>query len=524
MIKEEKNMLNKTWKKFMAFGMAAVMTAGMLTGCGGGSKDSDKSSDSSSNASSEAGDGTLDTSEEVELVMYVVSDRPAGQDTVDEAINAILKEKLNCTLKINWIGWAEYANKYPLLFSSGEQFDMAYCATWLNFKSLAQRGAFMALDELWPTYAPDNYALASEDAKAQATVNGSIYCIPTLQSTYNTYGATYRTDILEGTDWEEGRIIESLADMEDYFAIVKEAAPELEPFEVYSAGCELYKFGYMSEQGYTLDKNVGWIFWDPTEENPQLTMAYDYEGTTDFLEMMVRWNEAGYFSKNGLADTDSTKTQNGKAALKFHNIGNYQSFAIQHPEWEFEFGTITEDIAHLPYTQDALVISNTSQNPERALAFWNLVTTDQELYDTFMYGVEGTTYTLNEEGQYTITDNDLYATSACWAVRTDELNREPAGSPARYTELMESFSEAASTSPAEKYAAFSFDTSAVETEYAACNNVYQQYWMPLELGYNSNGVEGGLAEYKEKMEAAGIDKVLEVFQSQLDEYVAGLAE
>ena len=126
--------------------------------------------------------------------MYVISDRPAGQDAIDENLNKLLKEKLNCSLKINWIGWAEYANKYPLLFSSGEEFDMAYSASWLNFASLAQKGAFKSLDELWPTYAPKNFAAQSEEAKQQATVNGSYYCVPSLLSTYNSYGPIYRGD------------------------------------------------------------------------------------------------------------------------------------------------------------------------------------------------------------------------------------------------------------------------------------------------------------------------------------------
>ena len=58
----------------------------------------------------------------------------------------------------------DYANKYPLLFSSGEKCDLAYTATWLGFSNYASKGAFMNLDELWPTYAPNNYALQSETA------------------------------------------------------------------------------------------------------------------------------------------------------------------------------------------------------------------------------------------------------------------------------------------------------------------------------------------------------------------------
>ena len=116
-------------KKLVAVLLAATMSLGLLAGCGGSGGASSSGDAASSGSSSEAGaTGEVDTSKEVELVMYVISDRPAGQDIVDENLNTLLKEKLNCTLKINWIGWAEYAQKYPLLFSSGEEFDMA-CET-----------------------------------------------------------------------------------------------------------------------------------------------------------------------------------------------------------------------------------------------------------------------------------------------------------------------------------------------------------------------------------------------------------
>lgn len=71
----------------------------------------------------------------------------------------------------------------------------------------------------------------------------------------------------------------------------------------------------------------------------------------------------------------------------------------------------------------------------------------------------------------------------------------------------------------QKYRSFVLDTSSIETEYAACQNVHQQYWWPLELGYTEP--VSGLKEYQEKMEAAGIEKVREVLQQQLDAYIAG---
>ena len=184
-------MFNKTMKKLLSAGLVGAMAVSVLAGCGSSSAPAAQPAGDSGSAEA----GVADTSKEVELVLYVISDRPAGQDVVDENLNKLLKEKMNTTIKINWIGWAEYANKYPMLFSSGEQFDMAYCATWLNFANLARRGAFKPLDDLLPTYAPKNYAMQSDSALKQATIDGHIYAVPTLLPTYITYGCIYRGDL-----------------------------------------------------------------------------------------------------------------------------------------------------------------------------------------------------------------------------------------------------------------------------------------------------------------------------------------
>ncbi len=503
----------KTVKRGIALGTAAVMTMGLLTGCG--QKSNTSSSGSSSVQTNE--DGSLNTDKEVELVMYVISDRPAGQDIVDAKVNEILKEKLNCTLKINWIGWAEYANKYPLLFSSGEAFDLAYSATWVNFTSLAQKGAFKNLDELWPTYAPDNFAATSDTAKEQATVSGHYYCVPTQLATYTAYGPIYRGDLVEGSGWDG--VMENYEDIEEYCDIIKETHPEMEPLDQYSAEPE-WSYVYMQNQGFTtVDKGLRYMWFDPSEENPKVFTMGEYEGTPEFLEMMARWNEKGFFSKSALSDTDSQKFQNGKAALRVHNIDTYRTQAILNPDWDIRFSNMVKDVAHLPFTQDCMVISNTSKNPERALAFWNLLTTDQEMYDALMYGVEGTTYTLNDKGEFAITDTDLYGEGAMWCARSDKLTRNQVGTPDDYDPQKQAFEQSITAGQGtERFAGFVFDTSSIETEIAACSNVAQQYWWPLELAYTNS--ETGLAEYTEKMKAAGLDKIVAEAQKQLDAYVA----
>lgn len=462
----------------------------------------------------------FDISEEVQLSMYVISDRPAGQDVVEENLNRLLKEKLNCTLQINYLSWAEFQNKYPMIFSSGEQFDIAYTSNWLNFFNMAQRGAFMELDDLWPTYAPKNYERQTEAGLRQATVNDHYYCIPTLLPTYSSYCPAYRTDIMEGTDWS-GKM-ETWEDFEEYLEIVKETHPEMEPVDVFQMGSEIDD-AYMYSLGYRpVSGSQGGMFWyDPTLEEPKVMTYYEIAETPEFLAMMARWNEKGFFTKSALSDTDSTKLQDGKAAFSPRNLDQYENICILHPEYGLEFAPIVKNVCHLPFLQDAMVVSNTSKNPERALMFWDLLTSDQEVFDAYYYGVLGTTYELNDEGQFRILDPDLYATGAMWSARTKELNRSPIGSPEAVTEIKADLEEQiAENDCAEKYTSFSMDTTGLETEYATCTNVHQQYWYPLELGYVD--AEKGLEDYEKNMKAAGVEKLQAALQEQLDAYTASL--
>lgn len=503
-------------KPIVSLILAAAIAGGIFAGCSG------RPGSPAPSGGAKAAEGKLDTSKEADLVMYVISDRPAGQDIVDQNFNKIIKDKLNCTLTINWIPWANYSNKYPLLFSSGETFDFAYGATWLNFYSMAQKGAFKNLDELWPEYAPKNFAAQSKSALQQAKVNGHYYCVPTLLATYSAVGPIYRTDIMKGTDWN-GKM-DNFEDVEAYCDIVKKTHPEMEPLDIYSLGSE-WDDAYLRLQGYRASTGTtgDFLYFDPTQKNPKLLTLYEVPQTNDFLSMMSRWNQKGFFIKSALSDTDSTKLQNGKAAMKTHNLDDFSGVAVLHPEYGMQYANFDKHVSHLPYTQDSMVISNTSKNPERAMALWDLITNDRDVFDSFMYGVKDTTFTLNDKGQYKITDNNKYATGAMWAARTTELNRDSAGTPDSYSNWKKTFEKnISSDNSAEQYSGFTVDTSKIETEYDACVNVQKQYWWPLELGYTD--AVTGLAEYKQKMEAAGIEKVRTELQKQLGAFVANMGK
>ena len=465
----------------------------------------------------------LDISKRVELVMYVIGSTPPKYSELLDNFNKIALERLNCTLKVNWLAWGEYRNKYPLIFSSGESFDLAYAATWLNFFSLAKRGAFKNLDELFPQYAPHNYAKQTKTALNQATVDGHIYAIPTLLATYSSYGPIYRADLALPYGWD-GKM-ETFEDLERYFKVIKENYPGIEPFMVDARSSEmddlwLYSHGMYSSKGSTND----FLFFDPTDPHPRLFTYWEYEKTPEFLALMDRWNNAGYFIKSGLADMDSEKILNNKAALRTHNVDTWEEYYLNRPDWDFRYNNFVKDVSYLAYTQDALVIPNTSKNPERALALYDLITSDEEVFRAFFYGIEGKSYAIHiiDDQEYVEPLNpDEYAFSNLWAARTKEFVLPKLGSPENLRAIKDGFDASIiEGEKSQKFRSFVIDTSAIETEYATCLSVHQQYWWPLELAYVD--VVAGLAEYRDKMRAAGIERIREVLQQQLDDYVKSL--
>ncbi|MDR1176695.1 MAG: ABC transporter substrate-binding protein [Treponema sp.] len=495
-------------KKF--FGLTALMLMLLaLAGCG---------KKAASNSGTAGSSGGLDTSRQVELSMYIIGVEPPKQAELYENFNKLSLEKLNAALKINWINYSEFQTKYPVLFSSGEAFDMAYTATWLNFVSLAQRGAFMELDELWPKYAPMNYARQSKTALNQATVNGHFYCIPTLLPTYSAFGPIHRADLAIPYGWN-GKM-DNFEDMEKFLEIIRANNPGIEPLQVSQFGSDvddvfIYNDGMYPIKGSTND----FFFFDPAEANPKLFTWWEYGKAREFLTMMKRWNDKGYFIKSGLSDPDSEKFQGGKSAVFFNNIDWWEEYYRDRPEWDVRWNNFVTDVSNLPFTQDALALPTTAKNPERAL--YELITNDEQVFRALYYGVEGKSYELVTEGgqtQIRALNTDDYRFSNLWAARTNEFMLPVVGAPSDLRERKAAYDAYIKDGvKSQKFRSLVIDTSSVETEYAACIAIHLQYWWPLELGYVD--METGLRDYQTQMTAAGIERVRATLQKQLDDYI-----
>ena len=65
---------------------------------------------------------------------------------------------------------------------------------------------------------------------------------------------------------------------------------------------------------------------------------------------------------------------------------------------------------------------------------------------------------------------------------------------------------------------FTFDNAPVKTEYAACSAVQTQYRVALECG--AMDPDQALKEFNDALYAAGLQKIMDEKQKQLDEWAA----
>jgi putative aldouronate transport system substrate-binding protein len=160
-------------------------------------------------------------------------------------------------------------------------------------------------------------------------------------------------------------------------------------------------------------------------------------------------------------------------------------------------------------------VSITSENPARAVEFYNLLYSDKELYNTLVYGIENQDYA-HTDADHVDRIQDQYVQSA-WQVGNSFNAYLLTGQAA---DLVEQTIEFNSSAKMGKMLGFSPDVTAIQAEVAAVQGIAQEYDTILINGLSAD-VDGTLAEYRDKVFASGGQAIIDELQKQADAYLAG---
>ncbi len=456
---------------------------------------------------------TEETLPYVELKMVLIGSPARDYDQMLEILNGYLLEDLNASLKVEWIGWGDFSNQYPLMLASGEKIDLIYTSSWLGYYQHAQRGAFLALDEIGPEYASISFQKESSVALVEATVNGHIYALPPNYSAYATFGTLVRGDLREAYG------IDPIEDIEGYGAYLEaivENNPELIPTAMYATQTPIDGLYFYSQGLYPLSGDVAtnspyWIDIDDPEGT--VVNIVEMESLPEMLAMTRNWYQLGYWQSAVLSMKDNNMMRKGDAASMLHLISSWSSMMVSNPEYDSEYTNFIDQSYKLPYMQDGMAIPVSSDNPERALMLLELLRNDRRYYDLMSYGIEDVHYTFNNEGKMVALDVDGFQadTYCSWGFRDQEMQYDMAAYTDEYYEVQQQI-EASAVSNV--YTMFKLEIEPIKLEYEAVSDVMQQYYVPLKLGLVDPQV--GLEELKRALDSAGIDKVTEEVQRQID--------
>ena len=402
-------------------------------------------------------------------------------------------------------------------------------------------GVIMDLTDLVKEYAPDYYALISQDENTwrQFTTNGKILAFYTYWEEFNpgAQHVTLRKDWLDefGLKAEDMTTYDAI---EAYFQGILDNKPGVAPF-FFNATYDAYYWGYnISTTWMQVDGKVA--YYDVGNQ----------EQYHKWLQRMNSWYEKGYIS------VDFASYKAGDARSKFsagligcfgEPIGNVVSDAdasglqiVKSPFWMENADTVVH--TYFPEGQErnggqCTVITSTCEDPITAVKLLNYLYTDEGMILT-NYGIEGVSYTKDENGNIKYTDlvvkNPNYGTAVThqlyrihWAP-----NRKLADTTCnpnvtkrddivegrlRYTQMTDTFN-----GDYKLPAGVALTTDENSERSSIMSNV-NTYISEMRLKFITGAEpldDASWANYIAKLKGMGLDRAIEITQNAYDRYLA----
>jgi len=520
-------------KKTLNLVLSLVLALTLLAACSSnnGTKNTPSPTPASSNETGGNSEGDnsatsgIDTSERVELQFYMLGNAPKDLAKVENQVNEWLKEDLpNTTVKFNYTTWTDTDQKYRLLLSTGQDVDLIFTAEWMQYQQYAKNGAFLPLDELLPKASPKLYEFVPKDMWDAVKIDGNIYTVPATYKEYVTGGFVWREDLRVKYDLPKPV---DIATFEAYLEGIKANEPTIQPAAFGQDLGATLEDAYLDFQRHRVGA-MPYGLHAAYEEPANIVGYWGSEEHLADLKVYKNWADKGYFSKNELNETEGNQDKiiNGTtAAMLSDNPTRYNSILNQmkalHPDWDLAyhpFGLTNGYATPVHPIHNGFAIPKNSKNAERALAFYELMVTNERYNLLTQYGFEGVNYEV-ENGYYKMigdntTNGFVRENMNGWAWRNPEFMLfEPS-----YDGVEAIFNELDKIQVPDIYTGFAEDYTSYQAERAALEQVEKQYLFPLMAGLVED-VEGGLKTFMEKANQAGLEKIQESYKQQWLQYL-----
>ncbi|WP_066051099.1 ABC transporter substrate-binding protein [Robertmurraya korlensis] len=471
--------------------------------------------------SSDQSEGSNNGKEETyELVMAfpVFGPVPKDMDKVEAAINKISKEKINATVDLEPISIGAYDQQYNLMLTSNEKLDLLM-VSFRTVDGLISKGSLHELDDLLEKYGDGIKQVFEPEYLNAAKHNNKHFIIPNYNEMAESNGLLIPKKYVDDYGIDLSKVTE-FKDLEYVFEQIKKNNSDIAPLVPAGVGFSILDHYRWYD---SLGDSIGVL---PNYDNDlQVVNLYETHEYEEHLNLLRKWYEAGYIMKDAATNQDSQidllKSGRGAALISGMKPGIAEDESIK-----FGMEMVATPLTEAYSTTRNVVGLNwgipiTSENPEKAMQFLDLMFSNEEIARLLHWGIEGEHYVEVSENVIDYPEgvdgsNSGYALNQNWMFG----NQFGSGYVWNGTspKLAQDYKEFNQTAHLSKALGFTFNAEPVRNEYTAVSNVIDQYKLSLETG--SVDPDEVLPEFISKLKAAGIDTIIKEKQKQLDEWAS----
>lgn len=471
------------------------------------------------------------TSKFVTLTWMYEGNNVTNDKAVMGKVNAYLKQKLNCNLKMKWQSWGDFDNKQTMAINGGDPIDIYFTSSWNTntYAAMAKKGAFVRLDNpknnMLKNDTPNLFKtlpkVLAQAAMVKGAIGKGIYAIPTYKEIAQQYVWNFNKKILDKYGIKPNQVtnLKSLAPL-----MKKIKAGEGKDFYPINTDFTVWERALTNSSMIDPSMMLDYILnpTHPSKSGKQLNSRYESAAYKDYVNIMHQYYQDGYINPAATTNTQSmnetwqkTLTSGNWAFEIYPYYPGYEITQTAQYGYQFEVKPVQAGYICTESSQGAMnAVSVTSKNPDRALMLLNLVNTDPYLRTLLAYGVEGVHYT-KTNGRITVKQNNGFSP---WVAGLGNVNILPlkVGDPLNLYKVMFPKFDNAEALPILGY---TFDQEPVKTQMASLNNLATQYSVGLLTGASDPATV--LPEFIQKIKSAGIDNVVKEANKQLKAFLTG---
>lgn len=477
--------MNKMFKKIIAVVLCMATMVPLMTAC-------------------EKGEEEMPT-----LVWYLPGSKAADVAMINEAVNKITTEKIGAKVDIQFIDDAAYPERMSMNMASRSEFDICFTGYLNNYDDAVRRGAFLDITDMLEgtklqKELPD-YAWES------VKIDDRIYAVPNQQTFTQTLGILFRKDLVEKYNFDYTKVTK-MQDLEPYLQTIKENEKDVYPIRQ-------FKFEYLMGDKYEALNALSSTAYLKRDGSNEVIALCDIPEVKEFADLSHDWFNKGYLRPDiATVKSDTTEMYAGKYAVWGQT---FKPGVVEEEQNKMANGIELVGVnLQTPYmtrffaTATMYAISATSKHPEESLKFLELLQTDTELYNIICWGIEGKHYDKLEDGKIHVNADSGYYYNQSWKFGNcfnsyilDDQDEEV------WIQTKEE-NETADRSP---ILGLALDNNNIRTEVANCASIISEYEY-MKKGYTDPATY--FADYQRRLKEAGIDKIVEDAQNQIDTYLA----